>query len=302
MRGTVTSRLLILMIALLVPLSAFGEEPVKLKYTLSLFTDETGTGLNQPEGIACSEDRIVVADSGNGRLVLYSLQGGEARGGTAVKLTQVLYPVRLAMTSKGDFFVLDERQRKVARISRDGVFRAYVEPSGLPAQTMIIPAGLGVDANDNLYLLDILGGRVLVLNADGQFQRQVDFPKDYGFITDLTTDPKGTVFAVDGVKSMVYSNAKDPAVLAPITGTLKDNLKFPSNIATDRKGMLYISDQTGGGIVVIGQDGTFRNRILSLGWKEGAVRYPSQSCIDKDGDLFVTDRANNRVQEFTPLK
>ena len=52
----------------------------------------------------------------------------------------------------------------------------------------------------------------------------------------------------------------------------------------------------------MGQDGTFLKRLLSLGWKEGAVRYPSQVCVDKNGALFVTDRANNRIQEFTPLK
>jgi sugar lactone lactonase YvrE len=296
------SRLILLLIVLAMPLSAFGAEPVKLKYASSVYADVKGVGLNQPEGIACGEDRLVVADSGNARLVLYTLQGGEAIGGTEIKLPQVLYPVRLAITSKGDLLVLDERLRKVARITRDGVFKAYVEPSGLPAQTMIIPAGLGVDADDNLYLLDALAGRILVLNAEGQFQRQINFPKEYGFITDLAVDPKGTVFAVDAVKSVVYSTAKDPAALTPITGTLKEDLKFPSNIMTDKKGTLYISDQNGGGIVAIGQDGTFRNRMLSLGWKEGAVRYPTQTCVDKDGSLFVADRANNRVQKFTPLK
>jgi hypothetical protein len=296
------SRLIMLMVVLAMPLSAFGAEPVKLKYTTSMYVDAKGVALNQPEGIACNEDLLVVADTGNARLVLYTLQGGEVTGGTEIKLPQVLYPVRLAITSKGDLLVLDERQRKVARITRDGVFKAYVEPSGLPAQTMIIPAGLGVDADDNLYLLDALAGRILVLNADGQFQRQINFPKEYGFITDLAVDPKGTVFAVDAVKSVVYSTAKDPAVLTPITGTLKEDLKFPSNIMTDKKGTLYISDQNGGGIVAIGQDGTFRNRMLSLGWKEGAVRYPTQTCVDKDGSLFVADRANNRIQKFTPLK
>jgi Tfp pilus assembly protein PilZ len=66
--------------------------------------------------------------------------------------------------------------------------------------------------------------------------------------------------------------------------------------------MLFISDQNSGGIIAIGQDGTFRNRLLSLGWKEGAVRYPAQICVNKDGGFFVADRANSRIQMFTPLK
>ena len=296
------SRLMVLMIVLLPPLQAFGAEPIRLTHTFSLYADEKGNGFNQPEGVACSEDRLVVADTGNGRLVLYSLQDGEPRGGTAIKLPQLLYPVRVMITTKGDLYVLDGRQRKVARIARDGAFKAYVEPSELPTQSMIVPAGIGVDGEDNLYVLDIPAGRVLVLNPDGKFLRRIDLPKEYGFITDLAVDPKGVVFLVDGVKSIVYSNAKDPAAFTPITDKLKDDLKFGSNIMTDKKGSLYVSDQNSGGIVVIGQDGTFRNRLLSLGWKEGAVRYPAQICIGSNGSLFVADRANSRIQMFTPLK
>ena len=295
-------RLIVLMIVLVQPLHAFGAEPVRMKYALSVYADEKGNGLNRPEGLACSEDRLVVADTGNGRIVLYSLQNGEPKGGTEIKLPQVLYPIRVAISSKGDIFILDERLRKVARLTREGAFTGYVEISGLPVQGTVIPAGISVSSKDDLYLLDVLGGRVLVLAVDGKFQRQIDFPKEYGFFTDLTVDPKGTVFLVDGVNSMVYSNAKDPAVFSPITGKLKEELKFPSNVATDNKGTLFISDQNSGGVVAVGQDGTYRNRFMSLGWKEGTVRYPAQICIDKDGDLFVADRANSRIQKFSPLQ
>jgi sugar lactone lactonase YvrE len=302
MRGIVMSRLIIWLIALAMPLSAFGAEQMVLKYARFQSFDEKGTGLRQPEGLACSEDRLVVADTGNKRLVLYALQGGEILGGTEIKIPQLPYPVRVAIGSKGDIFIIDGRLRKVAHLSREGKYVGYVEPSDLPAQSMVVPAGLAIDSSDNLYLMDIAGGRVLVLSPDGKFQRQINFPKEYGFMTDITVDPRGTVFAVDGVKSMVYSNAKDPAVLSPISGTLKEDLKFPSNIIMNNKGMLLISDQNGGGIVAVSQDGTLLTRMLNLGWTEGTVRYPSQLCTDRDGAVFVADRENNRIQEFTPLK
>jgi hypothetical protein len=273
-----------------------------MKHALSVYDDEKGKGLNQPEGVACGEDRLVVADTGNGRIVLYSLQDGEPKGGTEIKLPQVLYPIRVTIGSKGDIFVLDERQRKVVHLTREGAFNGYVEISGLPVQGMVVTGGIAVDSMDKLYLLDILGGRVLVLAVDGKFQQEIDFPKDNGFITDLAVDPKGTIFLVDGAQSMVYSNAKDPAVFSPITGKMKDELKFPSNVVSDKKGMLFISDQNSGGVVVVGQDGVFRNRLLSLGWKEGTVRYPAQICIGNNGAFFIADRANNRIQMFTPLK
>ena len=302
MRETGMSRLIVLMIVLLLPLPSFGAEAVKLKYSLSLYADEKGNGMNQPEGVACSEDHLVVADSGNSRLILYSLQGGEPKGGKEIKLPQLIYPIRVRMSSTGDVLVLDERQRKVIRLSHDGAFKQYVEPTGLPTDSMIVPAGFDVDAHDNLYLLDILAGRVIVLDGSGKFQRQIDFPKEYGFFTDVAVDAKGTIFLVDGVTATVYSTAKNAALFSPITGTLKDIMKFPMSVIADNKGSLYLADQHGNGIVVLRQDGAFQSRQLSLGWKEGNVRSPAQICIDKDGALFIADRANSRIEEFVPLK
>jgi len=302
MRGIYTmNRYVILMIMLLLPLHAFGADEIRFKHDRSLYADDKGVGLKQPEGVACSKDRLAIADTGNGRLVLYSLQAGEPKGGTEIKLPQVIYPVRVAMSSKGDLFVLDERQRKVARLSPDGAFKQYVETAGAPTEGMVVPAGISLDGNDNLYLLDSLGGRVLVFGDDGKYQRQMVFPKVYGFISDLAVNSKGTVFLVDSVKHEVYSTATNTQAFQPINEKLKDNMNFASNITVDDKGLLYITDQNSGSIVVVGQDGAIR-RLFSMGWNEGTLRYPAQLCINTDGDLFVADRANNRVQLFKPLK
>lgn len=295
------NRIFVVMIMLLVPLHAFGADEIRYKYGRSLYADDKGVGMKRPEGIACGKDRLVIADTGNGRMLLYSIVDGEPRGGKQVLLTQVMYPIRLAMGSKGDFYILDGRQRKVARVSADGVFQNYVEISGLPVEGMVVPAGISLDSKDNLHMFDLAGGRVLVFGDDGKYQRQVMLPKEYGFISDLTVDARGTVFLIDSVNAMVYSNAKDTAVFAPATGRLKDDMKFPSNIAAGENGLLYITDQNGGGIIVVRPDGTVK-RLFSLGWKEGALRYPAQLCLDSTGDLFVTDRENSRVQEFVPFK
>ncbi len=295
------NRLIVLMIILLLPLHARGAEEIRFKFARSLYADSQGVGMKRPEGIACSKDRLVIADTGNGRMLLYSIVDGEPRGGKQVQLSQVMYPIRLALSSKGDFYIIDGRQRKVARVNAEGVFQQYLEITGLPVEGMVVPAGICVDSKDSLYLFDVAGGRVLVYGDDGKYQRQIVLPKEYGFISDLTVDARGTVFLLDAVNAVVYSNAKDPAVFAAATEKLKDDMKFPSNITAGENGLLYISDQNGGGIVVIRPDGTVK-RFFSLGWKEGTLRYPAQLCVDSGGDLFVADRENSRVQEFSPLK
>ncbi len=293
--------LIVMMIMLLVPKHVFGADEIRFKYGRSLYADDKGVGMKRPEGIACGKGRLVVADTGNGRMLLYSIVDGEPRNAKEVVLNQVMYPIRLAMSSKGDLYILDERQRKVARVDAEGMFQQYLEITGLPLEGVVVPAGICLDDKDNLYLFDVAGGRVLVFGDDGKYQRQIALPKEYGFISDLTVDARGTVFLLDSVQSVVYSNAKDPAVFAAVTEKLKDDMKFPSNITAGQNGLLYISDQNGSGIVVVRPDGTVK-RLFSLGWKEGSLRYPTQLCLDSEGDLFIADRENSRVQEFLPLK
>ncbi len=295
------NRLIVLLIILLVPLQARGAEEIRFKFARSLYADSQGVGMKRPEGIACSKDRLVIADTGNGRMLLYSIVDGEPRNGKQIQLTQVMYPIRMALSSKGDIYIIDGRQRKVARLNAEGAFQQYLEITGLPVEGMVVPAGISLDDKDSLYLFDVAGSRVLVFGEDGKYQRQIGLPKEFGFISDLTVDARGTVFLLDAVKAMVYSNAKDPAVFAAVTGNLKEDMKFPSNIAAGEGGLLYISDQNGGGIVVVRPDGTVK-RLFSLGWKEGTLRYPAQLCLDSGGDLFIADRENSRVQEFMPLK
>ena len=105
-------------------------------------------------------------------------------------MPQIVYPVRVKISSKGDIFVLDERSRKVACLNGEGAFLRYVELGGAPTESMIVPADIALDNDDNLYVLDVGNGRVLVFGADGKFQRQIEFPKEYGFIIGMAVDQK----------------------------------------------------------------------------------------------------------------
>ncbi len=301
MRTTSLVRVLILFLVVFTPLLSYGADTARFRYVSSLYEDDKGTGFIQPEGIACGKDRLVVADTGNGRLILYTVQDGTPKEGKAVKLPQVLYPLRLKITSQGDILVLDERQRKIVRLTGEGAFKQYIEPTGMPSPGMIVPAAIDLDQSDNLYVLDIAGNRVLVLDSGGAYQRQIALPADAGFFGAMAVDPKGTVYVVDSVNAVVYSNAKAPASFGAITGSMKGDLKFGATATLD-KGALYIADEHGGGIVVLASDGTFRSRQLNFGYQEGFLRYPAQLCIDGVGNLFIADRENSRVEEFTPLK
>lgn len=103
-------------------------------------------------------------------------------------------------------------------------------------------------------------------------------------------------------KAMVFSASKDSNSFSPLTKSLREYLNFPTSIIADNKGIIYVVDQNGGGIVILGQDGSYLGRQLSMGWNEGLLYYPSQMCINEKGEVFIADRGNSRVQIFTLVK
>jgi len=284
---------------LFLPTRSFGAETVKLKYIQSVYFDEKGAGMKQPEGVACNDkDLLIVGDTGNDRLLRYSYQDRGIKAGTEVKVQQLSNPIRIQINSKGEIFALDGKKRRILRLNPDGTFKGYVDGEGIPSPSTFVPRGFKIDPQNNIYILDIFSARVLLLNVEGKYQKQVPFPNEYGFFSDLSIDSKGTLFLIDCVKAMVFSAAKDANSFSPFTKSLREYLNFPTNITTDKKGILYIVDENGSGIVLLGQDGSYLGRQLSMGWNEGLLYYPSQMCVNEKGEVFIADRGNSRVQVF----
>lgn len=293
--------LITFLLLLLLNSVAFGAE--KLKQITSVYLDEKGVGLKYPEGIVCDDKGgVVVADTANGRLLRYTYQDGAVKGGTELKPSQIAYPIRLQLDSKGEIFALDGKLRRIAHLKPDGVFVGYLDPQGVPAPATVVPRSFKIAANDAVYLLDIFGERVLVLDQAGKYQKQIAFPKKYGFFSDLAVNAAGDVLLLDSVNGMVFAARKDATEFAPLSKNLQEYVSFATYITTDSRGGIYLVDQDGGAIATLGQDGSFTGRMLSLGWKEGQLYYPSQICMNSGGMLAIADRNNSRAQIFEIVK
>jgi hypothetical protein len=289
-----------LLIAVLFFPLPFSEGAMKFRYMTSIYADDKGLSLKQPEGVACGgESLLIVADTGNGRLLRYNIKEGAIEEGTTeIKVEQLSYPIKTEINSRGEIYIFDRKQRSIVRFSPSGEFRGYLQPVGLPSQTAYVPRSFTIDRNDNIYILDILSERVLVLNAGGRYVRQIKLPREYGFFSDLAVDFKGTVLLIDGVNGKVFSAAKNSTSFSPLASSLKEYVRFPANLTTDERGRIYLADRNGGSILILGQDGSFLSRQSGMGWKEGSLNYPAQMCMNNKGEIFIADTNNSRVQIF----
>jgi DNA-binding beta-propeller fold protein YncE len=299
-----SSKILFIVAGLLVAVLFFqlpcSEGAMKFRYMTSIYADDEGLGLKQPEGVACGgESMLMVADTGNGRLLRYSMKEGAIEGGTVeIKVEQLSYPIKTEINSRGEIYILDRKQRSIVRFSAAGEFRGYLQPVGLPSPTAYVPRSFTLDKNDNIYILDILSERVLILDPAGRYLRQIKFPDEYGFFSDVAMGFKETVLVIDVVDGMVFSAGKNSASFSPLSSSLKEYVRFPANLTTDDRGRIYLVDRNGGSIIILGQDGSFVSRQSGMGWKEGSLNYPAQMCINNKGEIFIADTNNSRVQIF----
>jgi hypothetical protein len=293
----------LVMAMLFFPMRSFSAETIKFRYLQSVYLDERGGSLKQPEGVACdAKSNLVVGDTGNNRLVRYTFQEKSLKAGIEIKIPQLSNPIRVQINSKGEIFALDGKKRRIVRLGPEGAFKGYVDAEGLPSPSAFVPRSFKIDVNDHIYLLDIFSERVLMLTPEGQYQGQIQFPKEYGFFSDLAVDSRGNILLVDCIKAAVFSAGKDSNSFSPLAKGLKEYLSFPTGITTDRRGTIYIVDEDGCGIVMLGQDGSFLGRQLSMGRNEGLLYYPTQMCINEKGEVFIADRGNSRIQIFMAVK
>ena len=273
-------------------------QDVKLRPLRPVYIDSLGTAINAPEGVAYDgSSRLVVADTGNRRLVLFDVTEESVSASAEFRLSEVPAPVRVRFDSAGNILALDGKSHRVARVGADGTFKAYVEIKPASGQKAVFIKSFDVDDEDNLYLLDTAGARVVVVDKVGDLRRTVAFGPEIRFLSDLTVNSVGTIFAIDSTGRNVFVARKSFDVFAPLIESMREDLDFPTAITVDRAGFLYISDTGGNTIAVFGENGSFQGRHSNRGRTQGFLWQPAG--LATDGNLlFVADRGNNRVQVF----
>jgi len=282
---------------------AAAADASKLRFVVAIYLDEKGVGLRQPEGVACNDrSTLIVGDTGRGRLLRFTVEERDVKPTGEMRAPQLTAPIRVQMNSREEVFALDGRQRRIVRFDAKGEPRGYLDPDGVPGSASIVPRSFKIDRDDNIHLLDVFSARVLVLGPDGKFLRQIGFPKEYGFFSDLAVDSRGRTYLLDSVRAEVHAAQKDAQGFSLLARNLRTHLSFPTSITVDGRGILYLVDEHGGGVVLLGQDGAVLGRQLAMGRNEGLLNSPSQICLNDKGQVFIADRGNSRVQVFSIVR
>ena len=74
---------------------------------------------------------------------------------------------------------------------------------------------------------------------------------------------------------------------------------WPTSIALDSKGNVYVTDEWLNRITVFDKDGEFLSKWGTPGSGDGQLDRPAGIRINSDDTVFISDSRNNRIQKFT---
>jgi len=176
-------------------------------------------------------------------------------------------------------------------------------------------SAVDVDPGGNAYAIQRLvknpitviapDGKVIASWGEGMFQLP------HG----IRVDPQGNVWATDaGPRSRIYKFTRsgerlleiDLTRYAPVHPNTErfvadETFRGATDVAFARNGHIYVSDGYGNARVVeFDAIGTFVREWGEPGRGPGQFRLPHGIAVGADGNVYVADRENGRVQRFTP--
>jgi uncharacterized protein (TIGR03437 family) len=220
-------------------------------------------------------DGSIITIAGNGT------RGFSGDGGPATNAA-LIEPYGVTADSAGNVYFADQGNHRVRKINAqglistvagNGVGAASGDGGAATSASLNFPSGVAVDASNNLYIADSLNERIRKVVTDGTI----------------------TTIAGNGVRGSSGDGG-------PATGA---SLNFPSGVAVDANGNVYIADSGNHRIRKVGTNRTITTvagtGAPGFGGDGGAatgalLNLPVAVAVDGAGNLYTADRDNHRVR------
>ncbi len=201
---------------------------------------------------------------------------------------QLFAPSDVAIDGSGDLFIADSGNCVVRKVTTDGTITTVAGSSridnfgfsgdGGPATNALLaePSSVAVDEIGNLFIADTQNNRIRKVSQNG-------------IITTVAGNGFGT-----------YAGDHGPAT--------KASLNYPSAIAVDRSGNLFITDSANNSVRKVSNDGIITtvagNGSQGFSGDGGPATsaqlfLPRAVAVDENGNLFISDTVNARVRKVS---
>ncbi|CAM3675983.1 hypothetical protein FSS13T_26640 [Flavobacterium saliperosum S13] len=248
-------------------------------------------GFNYPTVVTTDNfGNLIVVDRSNHKIrkisadgAVTTLSGTGAIGtldGPALSAT-FRYPDGAVVDSQGNILISDQSNHKIRKLDTNGIVSTFAgsgvagftDGTGATAK-FYYPAGMAIDANDNLYVADYSNHRIRKVTPGG-----------------LVTTYAGLAIAgaTDGNTSVAKFNG-------------------PTGVAVDASGNVFVADYNNHKIrkiSTLGEVSTVAGTGIA-GAADGAsvtatFNHPAIVAVDTNNNLFITDEGNHKIRKISSL-
>jgi len=186
---------------------------------------------------------------------------GDGRG-------QFRNPLGIAADSRGNVFVADTGNHRIVRLLHKDAKMKFVRSFGSEGHGELqfsTPSQVALGSSGTLYVTDTGNDRVVVMTSIGQW------------LQEITGDDKGEL-TFDRPVGLAVVEASDPWI-------------------SRRQDFIVVSDRGGDRLVKISREGKVLGTAAAADLPLPSVRFDALA-IDYYGNVYVTDRPNNRIHKF----
>ncbi|MBV6341200.1 SMP-30/gluconolactonase/LRE family protein [Candidatus Magnetobacterium casense] len=292
-----------------------------------------GSEIDRISGIAVDEDGyIYVVDTKRHRIDKFNPKGeclfswGTEGDGSG----QFKYPYGIA-TDKLYVYVTDMTNHRIQKFDKNGSFLTSWGRYGKEDGQFYNPAGISIGKDGNIYVADSYNHRIQIFNKDGILvDKWGSMGSGAGELLDpygVTIDSNNYVYVTDRDNLRIQKFTKEGRFIAQwaASGQGDGFFKYPSGIAVNSGGDVYVVDAGNNRIQRFAPGNTFQARwgdkgagdgqfdfqcnlrinnendtieVLSVNNRDDCIHFPGGIALGAQGDVFVTDWGNHRIQRF----
>ena len=298
----------------------------------------TSSMIRDAYGVAVDgSDNVYIADADNDRIrkvdassnIISTVAGGGfgfGGDGGAATSSYMNQPRDVAADASGNIYIVDYNNNRIRKVDASSNIISTFAGSGdrgfsgdggaATSSAMLLPQGVAVDGSGNVYIADTGNSRIRKVDSAGIISTILAAPAIY-YPSSVAVDGSDNVYVAEFSRVRKMDAATNDVSTLAAAGNFgigsdggaatSTQLAFPSGVALDGQGNVYIADQASHRIRKVDRSGnisTFAGTGGASGFAgdggaatSSLLNTPRAVAVDGSGNVYIADTSNNRIRK-----